>query len=100
MLEHPVRHYLRQRAREVASIGEVPRAGRVQFLMDNFVRSRSDAMAALAAAGLTDNKLAVKIADKNKILARMRTSLASLAESFSPPAVTRVPLLPGQRSAN
>lgn len=99
MFDHPVRHYLRQRAGEVASIGSVPQAGRITFLMDSLVRPRSDAMAALTGAGLTDNKLAVKIANKNKTLARVRTSLANLAESFSPPSSTRVPLMPGQRSA-
>src|SRR5205085_4727300 len=34
MLDHPVRHYLRQRASEVTSIGTVPQSGRIQFLMD------------------------------------------------------------------
>ena len=98
MLEHPTRHYLKSRAREVETISAAPAGqARMQAFMDGALRPRSDALAALAAVSLTNNQLAKVVHDRNRAVARLRTTLANLAEGFEPAAHARAPLSRAER---
>lgn len=98
MLEHPTRHYLKSRAREVEAISAAPAGpARVQAFMDGALRARSDALAALAALGLANNQLAKVVDERNQKVARLRTTMANLAEGFEPTTHARAPLSRAER---
>lgn len=100
MLAHPVRHYLHQRAREVEKLSGVPSASRVQFYVENTVRRKSDAMAAVASLGLTDNRLAASMQDRHRAMGKFRGVVAHLAESYSPASVSPLPSAREQRNTS
>lgn len=98
MVDHPTRHYLRSRAREVEAISSAPAGpARVQAFMDGALRSRSDALASLSAVGLTNNQLAKVVHERNREVARLRFTLGNLAEGFAPTTHALAPLSRSER---
>lgn len=89
--QHPARHYLRQRAREVELVSAIPPSLRVSEFLEKKVRPTSDAVAAAAALKLPDNTLAVAIAKRQKVTSRMRLALSSLADRYTPPEFVILP---------
>ena len=97
MLDHPVRHYLHRRTREIEALSATPFAVRPAFLMENSVRPRSDALAAAAALDLGDEGLARSLAKKNRHMGRLRGALANLADGWEPQTIAQAPLSRPQR---
>jgi hypothetical protein len=91
MKTHPVRHYLRQRAKEFEAVNAFPSTIRISEFMEKLVRPRSDAMSALAAAGLTDNVLNAKIQKRHIALGRFRGAMSDLARSYQEPLLPELP---------
>jgi hypothetical protein len=97
MMDHPARHYLNQRAREFESLSSTPGSLRVNHLMEHTVRPRSDALAAVAALGVTHNRLAATLHDRHRLMGRFRGAISNLAETFEPSSTARPPLSRSQR---
>ena len=90
MLEHPARHAIYQRAREVERLGAMPtdlRAG--EYL--KVVRRVSDGVASTAALSIVDEDLAKGLRDKQREMGRFRQMMAHFADSTKPASVAVVP---------
>lgn len=97
MTEQPVRHYLYRRAREVEALSAAPVSLRAGHFLEQSLRPRSDALAAVAALNLDNERLTRTLSDKNRHMSRMRIALADLADRFDPQTIAQSPLSRQQR---
>ena len=91
MLEHPARHSLYRRARQIESLAGTPPSLRVGWYLENFVRKVSDDVAAIAAIpeiGRSQKKVFGKQQSK---LARFRRAVAHLPPPSEAQSVALLP---------
>lgn len=81
MLQHPARHFVYQRSRQVRELSGTPDALRPQVYLDNEVRRVSDDVASVAGFKSLTDDLRKSLATKQKKMARFRQAMAHLAES-------------------
>jgi hypothetical protein len=91
MLQHPGRHAIYQRAREIELLSTAPESLRaVQYLNQN-VRRVSDHVAAVAAYPITDMDLTKTLQDKQRGMSRFRQMIAHLVETADCESVAVAP---------
>jgi hypothetical protein len=81
MLNHPARHAIYQRAREVERLGAVPQSLRASQYLNQNVRRVSDDIVRAAALPIVDVDLAKSLQDKHREMSRFRQMMAHLVES-------------------
>lgn len=92
MLENPARHFLYQRMRDVAAIGQVPESLRIQAFLEQYLRPATDRALAAASVNWQDDEMAKKTRDHRKRLDNLRISLGHHAETHPPRSFASVPL--------
>lgn len=97
MFEQPIRHYLRQRAREVDGLDAIPASARPNRYMEDMVRKTSDMTASAAALAIGNNELASRLQDQQQKMGRFRGAMAHLAETFVPQSISEQPPTRAQR---
>ena len=81
MIDHPARHALYQRAREIEWLSDTPQTIRVARYLDERVRPVSDDVAAIASVAGLDETLKKALIRKQNNLSRYRQAMAHLAEA-------------------
>ncbi len=81
MLDHPARHAIYQRAREIERLGAVPQSLRASQYLNQSVRRVSDDVARAAALPIADVDLAKTLQDKQREMSRFRQMMAHLVEN-------------------
>lgn len=81
MIDHPARHALYQRAREVEWLSATPQTLRVVRYLDERVRPVSDHVAAMAGITGLDGMLQRSLIKKQSNVSRFRQAMAHLAEA-------------------
>ncbi len=100
MLEHPTRHYLRSRARELEAVNAAPTGrARIDAFMESVLRPRSDALAAVSTLGIASNEAAKLVQERNRAVARLRTTLANIPVEFESVPHARAPLSRAERQS-
>ncbi len=100
MLEHPTRHYLRSRARELEAVNAAPTGrARIDAFMESVLRPRSDALAAVSTLGIASNEAAKLVQVRNRAVARLRTTLANIPVEFESAPHARAPLSRAERQS-
>ena len=97
MIDHPARHYLSSRARQVETLSAAPLSQRASLFVNDMVRPRSDALAAAASLRLSDERLTSALMKRHLTMGRFRGALAALADGFEPATVAQCPLSRQQR---
>lgn len=93
-LENPTRHFLYQRIREVAGLGQIPEQLRPGRFLEQHLRPTTDMVLAASNVEWSDEKLAKKIRQQRKRLDALRVALGDLelktpVRSFSFQPTTR-----------
>jgi hypothetical protein len=96
MFQQPVRHYLRQRAREIDALDAIPQDARPASYVES-VRRVSDAIARAASLGIPNNRLSLKLHDQQARLGRFRGVIAHFAESREVKTIAQLPQTRAQR---
>lgn len=91
MLEHPARHAIYQRAREVERLSGVPQSLRAGQYLNQNVRRVSDDVARLAAVPIPDDELAESLRRKQREMGRFRQTMAHFVEVADPASVAATP---------
>lgn len=91
MLDHPARHALYQRAREVEMLGSTPQSVRVDRYLDERVRRVSDDVASAAGLSNLDDVLQKKLSEKQRQVSKFRQTMSHLAESAPPQSIAIAP---------
>jgi hypothetical protein len=91
MLQHPARHAIYQRAREVESLSNVPQRLRVREYLDQSVRRVSDDVASVAAFPVNDEDLAESLRKKQREVSRFRQMMAHIVEGADSASVAVAP---------
>lgn len=79
MLQHPVRHFVGQRSRQVRELSAVPVEVRTSYYLDEHVRRVSDDVAAAAGYKSLSPDLKRKLVERQKKAGRFRGAMAYLA---------------------
>jgi len=90
MLDRPARHALYQRAREIESLGAIPKTVRMSSYLDN-VRRVSDDVAHAASFDKVDGEFRKKLLLQQKRLGHFRTAMAHLAAQSHDSSVAMSP---------
>ena len=96
MLNHPARHAIYQRAREIEHISAVPQSLRAGQYLNQGVRKVSDDVAQVVAFFVEDDALAKRLKDKQREMSLFRQMIAHLVETDE---VTSVAIAPARRQA-
>lgn len=99
MLEHPVRHAVYQRAREIERLSGVPQSVRAEDYLNQNVRSVSDAVARIAAVSMSDNDLAERLQKKQREMSHFRQTMAHIVGSNKGADSASVAVAPPRRQA-
>jgi hypothetical protein len=91
MLNHPARHAIYQRAREIERLSSVPETVRAGQYLNQNVRRASDDVAHVAAIPFDDPDLARVLREKQREMSRFRPMMAHLLESIASPSVAMAP---------
>jgi len=91
MLDHPARHAIYQRAREIERLSVVPQSIRAGHYLDQSVRRVSDDVARIAAFPIGDAELTKGLQDKQREMSRFRQMIAHLVESGNAASVAVAP---------
>ena len=91
MLEHPARHAIYQRAREIERLSNVPPSLRAKHYLDQHVRSVSDDVARIAAVPMSDNDLTERLQKKPGEMSRFRQTMAHIVEGADSASVAMAP---------
>jgi hypothetical protein len=91
MLNHPARHAIYQRAREIERLSSVPESVRAGQYLNQNVRRASDDVAHVAAIPFDDPDLARVLREKQREMSRFRPMMAHLLESIASPSVAMAP---------
>lgn len=97
MLDHPARHAIYQRAREIEQLGSVPQSLRADQYLNQSVRKVSDDVLKVATLSIADVDLAKSLNEKQKEMSRFRQMIAHLVESAE--ATPSVAVAPARRGA-
>ena len=81
MLQHPSRHFVWQRSKQIRELSTAPESVRVQIYLDNQVRRVSDNVAAAASIESLNDSLKKGLSKKQKNMGRFRQTIAHLAEA-------------------
>ena len=100
MLQHPSRHFVYQRSRQVKEISAAPETVRVQTYLDKEVRRVSDDVAAAAGFKSLGDDLKKSLTGKQKRMGRFRQAMAHLAEVNPIEKPTEAPLDRRTRESN
>ena len=100
MLQHPSRHFVYQRSRQVKEISAAPEAVRIQTYLDNEVRRVSDDVAATTGFKSLNATLKKNLTEKQKKMGRFRQAMAHLAEVNPIEEPTKAPLDRQTRESN
>ena len=90
-LEHPARHFVHQRSRELTEISGLPDTLRVGRYLDEFVRKVSDDVAGLCAADGLPKQLQKRLQSKQATVGKFRASVVNLAEANRLASQAKVP---------
>ena len=96
MINHPARHALYQRAREIEGLSGTPQSTRAARYLDEKVRRISDDVAAVAGISGLEEALQGQLLKKQGGVSRFRQAVAHLAEA-SP--CDSIALAPPRRAA-
>ena len=91
MLEHPARHAIYQRAREIERLSDVPQSIRAGQYLNQNVRRVSDDVAHIAAVPMGDHDLAEKLRTKQREMSRFRQMMAHIVERTDSMSVAVAP---------
>jgi len=91
MLNHPARHAVYQRAREIERLSVVPQSVRAGHYLNQNVRKVSDDVAQLAAFQIGDDDLVKGLQSKQREMSRYRQTIAHLVENDEVPSVAVTP---------
>jgi len=91
MLDHPARHAIYQRAREIERLGGMPQSVRAGQFLDQNVRRVSDDIARVAAFPIGDPELIKSLQLKQREMSRFRQMMGHLVESVSSASVALAP---------
>jgi len=80
MVEHPARHAIYQRAREIERISSVPQSLRAANYLNQSVRKVSDDVAQVAAMSIGDAALTKSLQEKQREMSRFRQVIAHIVE--------------------
>lgn len=92
MIEHPARHAIYQRAREIERLSAVPQSVRAKYYLDQTVRKVSDDVTQLAGFPVGDEELTKSLQGKQRETSRYRQAIAHLVESTEAASVAVSPL--------
>ena len=92
MLDHPARHAIYQRAREIERLSAVPQSVRTGQYLNQSVRRVSDDVARVAVFPMDNADLAKVLQDKQREMSRFRQMIAHVAESGNSASVSTAPL--------
>jgi hypothetical protein len=95
MLQNPGRHFICQRAEEVAHLGQIPNEIRIQRFLDQHIRSATDKALSVANMKWVSPKMTRKTQEHRKWLDNLRIALGNHAsdkpqETFATVPLTRV----------
>jgi hypothetical protein len=91
MLDHPARHAVYQRAREIEHLSVVPQSVRAGHYLNQNVRKVSDDVAQVAAFPVGDDALTKRLQGKQREMSRYRQTIAHLVENGEVPSVAVAP---------
>jgi hypothetical protein len=91
MIDHPARHAIYQRAREIEWLSHVPQSVRAGQYLNQSVRRVSDAVARIAAFSVSDEDLAEGLRRKQREISRFRQTMAHFVESAESASVAVAP---------
>jgi hypothetical protein len=91
MLEHPARHAIYQRAREIERLSSVPQSLRAEHYLNQNVRCVSDDVARIAAVPMSDKDLAEGLQKKQREMSRFRQTMAHIVEGANSASVAVAP---------
>jgi hypothetical protein len=91
MLDHPARHAMYQRAREIERLSAVPQSVRAEHYLNLSVRRVSDDVAHVAAFPIGNTDLAKGLRNKQREMSRFRQMMAYVVESADSASVALAP---------
>jgi hypothetical protein len=91
MLEHPARHAIYQRAREIERLSSVPQSVRAEQYLNQSVRRVSDDVARVAAVAANDEGLADGLQKKQREMGRFRQTMSHFVEGADSASVAMAP---------
>lgn len=91
MLDHPARHAIYQRAREIERLSAVPQSIRGEQYLNQSVRRVSDDVARVAAFPIGDPDLLNGVQIKQREMSRFRQMMAHVVASANPASVAMAP---------
>ena len=98
MLDHPVRHSVIQRSRELQRISTVPEQFRAQHFLEETLRPATDAAVFAESLSFASKaELERRLHDKRKVLERLRVGLGTLVQNGSVVSFSQKPLRRAQR---
>jgi hypothetical protein len=97
MIDHPARHAIYQRAREIERLSGVPESVRAEHYLNQNVRRVSDDVAHVAAFPIGDADLAKSLRNKQREMSRFRQMIAHVVERRA--ASASIAVAPSRRQA-
>jgi hypothetical protein len=91
MIEHPARHAIYQRAREIERLSAVPQSVRAGEYLNQNVRRVSDAVVQIAAYPLGDDDLGRSLLKKQREMGRFRQMIAHIVEGSDSASIAVAP---------
>jgi hypothetical protein len=91
MIDHPARHAIYQRAREIECLSAVPEGVRAGQYLDQGVRCVSDDVAQIAAYPIADEALANALQKKQREMSRFRQMMAHIVDGLDAASVAVAP---------
>jgi hypothetical protein len=91
MIDHPARHAIYQRAREIERLSAVPQSLRTAHYLDESVRRVSDEVARVAAFPIDNADLARGLRKKQKEMSLFRQIIAHVSDSANTASVAITP---------
>lgn len=80
MIEHPVRHFMYQRAKDIYDLSSIPEQRRSQHILERSVRPASDTAVRATMIAWDDPAMAKKMQQQRKRLDSLRVALSTHAE--------------------
>ena len=91
MLNHPARHAVYQRAREIERLSAVPQSVRADHYLNQSVRKVSDDLVQVASFPFDDDDLIKVLQYKQRAMSRFRQTIAHIVERDEPASVAIAP---------
>jgi len=99
-MENPARHFLYQRANEVAGLSQVPDSLKPSRFVEEHLRSTTDRLVSAATLPFQDEKFAKRVKHQRKRLDMMRVLLGKLALNAKELSIARLPRTRAARGAS